>query len=207
MTIYRCNAFFQRLLETTKLSDAGDLMVNMQQYLLNLANTQPEAKKFANAGVDFLKYLRETWLDEALWSSWSQYGRNLAATRLKQPVEGIILMTNHLESFNGILKQKYVAQWQKAGNWLRFDIFIHHLISKILPQIFARHRLLSKYGRWVDERFHDAAGGKALHTLKNVMEQPLSLLSYLFDLINYASLILLNKLSILFYPIIVWPCG
>jgi len=61
MTIYRCNAFFQRLLETTKLSDAGDLMVNVQQYLLNLANTQPEAKKFANAGVDFLKYLRETW--------------------------------------------------------------------------------------------------------------------------------------------------
>jgi len=40
-----------------------------------------------------------------------------------------------------------------------------------------------------------------------IMEQPLSLLSYLFDLINYASLILLNKLSILFHPIIVWPCG
>ena len=40
-----------------------------------------------------------------------------------------------------------------------------------------------------------------------VMEQPLSPLSYLFDLINYASLILLNKLSILFHPIIVWPCG
>jgi len=40
-----------------------------------------------------------------------------------------------------------------------------------------------------------------------VMEQPLSPLSYLFDLINYASLILLNKLSILFHPITVWPCG
>ena len=40
-----------------------------------------------------------------------------------------------------------------------------------------------------------------------VMEQPLSPLFYLFDLINYASLILLNKLSILFDPIIVWPCG
>ena len=40
-----------------------------------------------------------------------------------------------------------------------------------------------------------------------IMEQPLSLLSYLLDLINYASLILLNKLSILFHPIIVWPCG
>jgi len=33
-----------------------------------------------------------------------------------------------------------------------------------------------------------------------VMEQPLSPLSYLFDLINYASLILLNKLSIFFIP-------
>jgi len=40
-----------------------------------------------------------------------------------------------------------------------------------------------------------------------IMEQPLSPLSYLFDLINYASLILLNKLSILFHPIIVGPCG
>ena len=39
-----------------------------------------------------------------------------------------------------------------------------------------------------------------------VMKQPLSPLSYLFDLINYASLILLNKLSILFHLIIVWPC-
>jgi len=48
-----------------------------------------------------------------------------------------------------------------------------------------------------------------LSTLQSgcVMEQPLSPLFYLFDLINYASLILLNKLSILFHPIIVWPCG
>jgi len=43
--------------------------------------------------------------------------------------------------------------------------------------------------------------------VQSVMKQPLSPLSYLFDLINYASLILLNKLSILFHPIIVWPCG
>ena len=47
----------------------------------------------------------------------------------------------------------------------------------------------------------------ALTQQVTVMEQPLSPLSYLFDLINYASLILLNKLSILFHPIIVWPCG
>jgi len=93
-------------------------MVNVQQYLLNLVNTQPEAKNFANASVDFLKYLHKTWLNEALWSWWSQYGHNLAATCLKQPVEGIILMTNHLESFNGILKRKYVVQWQQAGNQL-----------------------------------------------------------------------------------------
>jgi len=42
---------------------------------------------------------------------------------------------------------------------------------------------------------------------ESVIEQPLSPLSYLFDFINYASLILSNKLSILFHPIIVWPCG
>ena len=41
----------------------------------------------------------------------------------------------------------------------------------------------------------------------SVIEQPLSPLFYLFDLIYYASLILSNKLSILFHSIIVWPCG
>ena len=54
------------------------------------------------------------------------------------------------------------------NNRLQFNIFNHHLISKILLQIFARHWLLSKYRWWVDERFCNAAGGKALHTLKNM---------------------------------------
>jgi len=75
-------------------------------------------------------------------------------------------MTNHLESFNGILKQKFIAQWEKAGHHLRFDVFIHHLVCKILPQIFARRRLLVHYGLWVDERFRVAAGGNHLYSIK-----------------------------------------
>jgi len=88
------------------------------------------------------------------------------AARLKQPVEGVIPTTNHLESFNGILKQKFIAQWEKAGHCLRFDVFIHHLVCKNLPQIFARRRLLVHYGLWVDEHFHVAAGSNHLYSIK-----------------------------------------
>jgi len=119
----------------------------------------PEARKYANTGLVFLQYLDANWLDQALWSSWSQHSHNLSAARLKQPVEGVIPTTNHLESFNGILKRKFIAQWEKAGHRLRFDAFIHHLVCKILPQIFARRRLLVHYRLWVDEWFRTAAGG------------------------------------------------
>jgi len=55
------------------------------------------------------------------------------------------------------------------------------------------HPKMEEYTKRVLQKLHD----------NSVIEQPLSPLSYLFDLINYASLILLNKLSILFHPIIV----
>ena len=51
------------------------------------------------------------------------------------------------------------------------------------------------------------SGKNVRNQFQTLCYETLSPLSYLFDLINYASLILSNKLSILFHPIIVWPCG
>jgi len=88
--------------------------------MMSFAYLVSDAKKYTDAGLRFLEYLQVNWLDETLWFSWSQHGQNIAASQLKQPVEGVIPTTNHLKFFNAILKQKYITQWQNAGNWLRF---------------------------------------------------------------------------------------
>lgn len=113
--------------------------------LSTLVCTTPAAKKHAEAGISYVSYLRLNWLDKSLWASWSQYGREKAAVVLKRPIDGVIPTTNHLESFNAVLKRKYIPRWQHSGNRLRFDVFIHHLILKIIPEIFAQRRIREHY--------------------------------------------------------------
>lgn len=139
------------------------LLEGEHRFLSTLAATTPAAKKQADAGIVYTEYLRSTWLEKSLWSSWSQYGLDQAAVRLKRPTEGVIPTTNHLESFNAVLKRKYIPRWQHSGNRLRFDIFIHHLILKILPEVFAQRRIRQHYATWVSKRFENAAGGNLLH--------------------------------------------
>lgn len=100
-------------------------------------------------------------MDTAMWSSWSQNRRDRAAAVLKCAVDGVLPTTNHLESFNGILKRKYIPQWQRSGNRLRFDVFIHHLVCKILPVIFAQRQMNKEHSLWVDRRFTAALGGQS----------------------------------------------
>lgn len=88
-----------------------------------------------------------------MWSSWSRKGRNLAAGRLKIPLEGVLPTTNHLESLNGALKRKYIPQWQHSGHRLRFDMLLYHLVSSILPQIYAQQRIVTQYAVWKARRF------------------------------------------------------
>jgi hypothetical protein len=45
---------------------------------------------------------------DPLWQSWSDFGRRVVASILKYPFEGILPTTNHLKSFNGLLKQKHL---------------------------------------------------------------------------------------------------
>ncbi|KAF8574311.1 hypothetical protein K439DRAFT_1649810 [Ramaria rubella] len=103
----------------------------LQKILISLKQ-QPEMTAVANAGLSFLKYLTDTWMLK---------GRLEASRHLKILVEGVIPMTNHLEAFNGILKQKHIGQWQHTGKRLHLDVLIHLLVMRILPGIFSTRPL------------------------------------------------------------------
>lgn len=118
-----------------------------------------QSKKVGEAGASYLAYFTKTWMSPDLWGSWSTKGRNNAAVMLGIPIEGVLPTTNHLESFNGVLKRKHIANWQRAGRKLRFDVLIFRLITNILPNIYAQHRLLNRFSSWKASRFHAAAGG------------------------------------------------
>lgn len=95
-------------------------------------------------------------MTKAYWGSWSMSGRIRAAAALGRPVSGILPTTNHLESFNKTLKRSYITHWQKAGKRLRFDVFFHFLISRIIPAIFEAHHHQELHDSWVAARFPDS---------------------------------------------------
>ena len=150
------------LLLADKHVDAMNLITGEEAFLNDLFLITVEAKCHAGTGLVYLECMRETWLNKSLWSSWSQHGRDWASTKLQWPVEGILPMTNHLKAFNAVLKRKYIPAWQRSGNQLRFDIFIHHLILKILPEIFAQQRMQHDFNLWVNQQFHQVSGGQDL---------------------------------------------
>ena len=94
-----------------------------------------------------------------LWQSWSEFGQIHASSVLNIPVDGVIPTTNHLESFNAILKQKHLAAHLHSGHWLQFDSLIHLLITQILPDIFKHRNAQANYNNWLVFRFHKQARG------------------------------------------------
>ncbi|KAH9953135.1 hypothetical protein BGW80DRAFT_1259513 [Lactifluus volemus] len=74
------------------------------------------------------------------------------------PVEGVLPTTNHLEVLNRIIKKKYLPQWQRSGNWLRFDVLVFHLVQHILPYLYAQVRQRDNAAAWKAARFATAAG-------------------------------------------------
>jgi hypothetical protein len=81
------------------------------------------------AGITFLDYLQNTWMSSALWLSWSLQGHLQAAALLGVPVDSVIPTTNHLESFNGILKNTYIKRWQRGRKQVRYDLLIFLLVG------------------------------------------------------------------------------
>ena len=142
------------LLITVEYSQATKILNDEKSNMAAIAAHGPSAQLAVKAGLAFLAYMQSTWMPEALWQGWSLKGRTVAALCLNIPVEGVLPMTNHLESFNCLLKRKYIPCWQRSGARLRFDFLIHILVSKILPEVFSLRRSQQLYSTWLSARFH-----------------------------------------------------
>jgi hypothetical protein len=116
------------------------------------------SEKAGKAGIKYVEYLVGVWMPKSLWDSWSEEGRIGAAKILGVNVDSVLSTTNHLESFNGVLKRKHVAQLQRSGKRLRFDVLIFRLVLHVLPNIYAQFRLLQSFKTWKEDRFSGAAG-------------------------------------------------
>jgi hypothetical protein len=153
------NSYPPRLLESV---DHAMSMIDTEHINISALGGHPAVA----AALEYLDYMTSTWMPEPLWQSWSQKGRVVAAMILDRHIEGVLHTTNHLESFNGLLKWKYIPQWQRSGSRLRFDFLIHTLITMILPEIFKLHKSQQQYGQWLSLRFSKHAGGIDLQQLK-----------------------------------------
>jgi hypothetical protein len=120
------------------------------------------------AGIKHLTYLKENWMQVDMWRSWSERGRIQASATIGIPVEGVVPTTNHLESFNAILKRKHLPAWLHSGHRLRFDSLIHILITRVLPSIFSQRKAQKEYSDWLTARFCQHAGGRDLTSIKDI---------------------------------------
>jgi hypothetical protein len=94
-------------------------------------------------------------------------------------VEGVLPTTNHLESFNGLLKNKHLRRWQRGGRRLRFDVLIHTLITRILPSVFEQRALLAAERRRCDELVRTIPGGaEIVARLRQAGGRPISALVF-----------------------------
>jgi SWIM zinc finger len=150
-----------RLLASTNYQGALTLIDTERRWLNSLVDDEAN-KPYVKGGIVFITYLSKSWMQEDLWRSWSAYGRNQAASRLGIPIEGVLPTTNHLESFNRVIKKKHLSYWQHSGYRLRFDVLIFHLIRHILPFVFAQVRQRDKATAWRATRFTGPAGGGTL---------------------------------------------
>lgn len=130
-------------------------------------NSDPDFAAAALGALKHIEYLGSFWMSRDLWGSWSAKGRRFASLLLDIPEESVIPTTNHLEAFNFVLKHKYIGEFTHNGHRLRFDIFISLLITQILPEIFAKSLIRTRYSLWLSQRFKDASGGADLSIKSN----------------------------------------
>ncbi|KAI8974268.1 hypothetical protein BD414DRAFT_517646 [Trametes punicea] len=152
------------LLKTTDHAEATQLIINEQQVLSKAQCDTPIADDVAaiSGARAHLEYLVGYWLSDSLWKSWSEYGRQTAAKLLGCEVDGVIPTTNHLESFNGVLKNKHVRRWQRGGRRLRVDVLLHLFVFSVLPSVFEGRALEEKEDQRIEAQLRSLPGGDNL---------------------------------------------
>ena len=120
----------------------------------------PKSESSGRAGLKYIKYMEATWMPQSLWNSWSgsEEGRSHAAVALGIDIGNVLPTTNHLELFNGVLKQKHIGQWQHSRQKLWFDALVFQLVLHIMPNIYAQFHLVHSFQTWKKERFTNVAG-------------------------------------------------
>ncbi|KAJ7884021.1 hypothetical protein B0H13DRAFT_2343878 [Mycena leptocephala] len=139
------------------LEDARTLLATKRQLLMELGTGKSILK-----AVEHVDHLNGYWTTDNLWKSWSDFGRKVAASLLECEMEGVIPTTNHLESFNGVLKRKHLRRWQHGGRRIRVDVLIQILIIHILPSIFQERRLYQNQQLPIDAQIRQLPGGASL---------------------------------------------
>ncbi|KAG8942887.1 hypothetical protein FRC03_002837, partial [Tulasnella sp. 419] len=140
------------LIESTEFGIAVAL-VEAEELFCETLSQYLETQACGQAALQYLRYLKQYWLFPELWASWSKAGRVRAGEVMNCRIEGVLPTTNHLESFNRILKQDYIKRFQKGGKRLRFDIFLYYLILRIIPSIFDHFQSYEEHLSWIASRF------------------------------------------------------
>jgi hypothetical protein len=152
----------EMLVRTTSIEDARGI-IQKEIGVLEAMKERGDHGEIAEKGISHLKdYLLDYWTSESLWRSWSDFGRRVAALILNCPLEGVLPTTNHLESFNGLLKRKHLRRWQHGGRRLRLDVLLQLLVSRVLPSIFQQRQMEKRAQQHWEEQMRSSPGGKAL---------------------------------------------
>jgi hypothetical protein len=146
----------ESLVKTTTIDEARAAIQREREWLEGLAESDP---RLAEKGMVHIDYLLNYWTTDALWKSWSDCGRHIASKLLGCSFEGVLPTTNHLESFNGLLKNKHLHRWQRSGRRLRVDMLLKSLITTILPSIFEQRKLEKAEQNRIDELIRAVPGG------------------------------------------------
>jgi hypothetical protein len=92
------------LVHTITIEDARQI-IKTEIKILKMMKNNGKHEDVTTKGIIHLKeYLLDYWTTDSLWQGWSDFGHCMAASILKCPFEGVLPTTNHLKSFNGLLK-------------------------------------------------------------------------------------------------------
>jgi len=151
------------LIHTTVIDEARVLLEKDMKVLVEMKDKQQDGGGSAavECGITHITYLCDYWTTPALWQSWSDFGRNIARTILKCEIEGVLTTTNHLESFNGLLK-RCLKLTQHGGKRHRLDVLVMLFTTKLLPALFEKRAMeAQEYAIW-NEQLKGLPGGEAL---------------------------------------------
>lgn len=154
----------EALIKSLEHSEAVGLIESEKETLELLKTVDQSAAAAADGGIAHLDYLMRTWVKhESVWKSWSDHGRHIAAALLGCTFEGVLPTTNHLESFNEVLKNKHLRRWRRNNRPLRLDVLVRILTLKVLPSIFHQRALGMRQRKGWETRVR-AAGAEHLLT-------------------------------------------